>query len=289
MAAYTKQSVDLGTAPAGSDGDDNRTAHGIHQANVDAIFAVLTFDATNKVAFLNESANANMTVGLTINQGANDDQAICLKSSDVATGITSAGAISSETDDYAVLAKNSATGGGLIIQAAAETGSKRGVTIFSMAGAPDTSPSATADASIILAGNVHDGANARSDYAANSLVFGVYAYKSSASKAIMFIDAEGDLHVDGSTSLTAFDDYDDIALISGLRGSLMPPKEAAKFGLSRFIDQARPVLEEHGIVSYNDDGHHFISYKGLAFLTLDAIRQFSEKTNARLDALEARI
>src|SRR3990167_7980648 len=38
--------------------------------------------------YINDEANANVTLGLTINQGANDDQILALKSSDVAHGVT---------------------------------------------------------------------------------------------------------------------------------------------------------------------------------------------------------
>jgi hypothetical protein len=54
------------------------------------------------------TANAKQTLGLTINQGAADDEILSLKSSDVAHGMTDL----TETDTYARLAKLSATAGG---------------------------------------------------------------------------------------------------------------------------------------------------------------------------------
>jgi len=65
------------------------------------------------VAYLNETANANMTVGLTINQGANDDTALALKSSDVAHAMTG----TAEADTYLELKKTQATSGGALIRA----------------------------------------------------------------------------------------------------------------------------------------------------------------------------
>ena len=62
--------------------------------------------------FINDTSNGNMTTGLTINQGAADNEALAIKSSDVAHGITSI----AETDTYySVVKVDAATGGGSFI------------------------------------------------------------------------------------------------------------------------------------------------------------------------------
>ena len=66
--------------------------------------------------------NADMTKGLTINQGTSDDQILALKSSDVAHGVTN----ETETDTYGFMKKQSLTAGGLLIQGVAENGSTIG-------------------------------------------------------------------------------------------------------------------------------------------------------------------
>jgi len=68
---------------------------------------VLTIDTSGGV-FIGDSANAKMTQGLTINQGANDDEVLSLKSSDIAHGVTGW----TETDTWATFKKVSATAGG---------------------------------------------------------------------------------------------------------------------------------------------------------------------------------
>jgi len=70
-------------------------------------------DKTQALVCINETANASMTVGLTINQGANDDEILAFKSSDVAHGATSI----TEADSYASFKKVSAGSGGLLFQA----------------------------------------------------------------------------------------------------------------------------------------------------------------------------
>jgi hypothetical protein len=59
--------------------------------------------------FVNEIANTKMTLGLTINQGANDDEIVALKSSDVDHDMTSL----TETDTFGTVSKYLAADGGL--------------------------------------------------------------------------------------------------------------------------------------------------------------------------------
>ena len=59
--------------------------------------------------FIGDAANARMAVGLTINQGANDDEILSLKSSDVGHSATSV----AEADTYGYIQKVSAVGGGV--------------------------------------------------------------------------------------------------------------------------------------------------------------------------------
>ena len=58
--------------------------------------------------FIADTTNANMTTGLTINQGAADNEILALKSSDIAHGLTSI----TETDTYFFVKKVNATAGG---------------------------------------------------------------------------------------------------------------------------------------------------------------------------------
>jgi len=68
--------------------------------------------------FIGDTSNANMTQGLTINQGAADDEILALKSSDVAHGMTGI----TETDTYGVFKKVSSTSGGLTVNGYTDTG-----------------------------------------------------------------------------------------------------------------------------------------------------------------------
>src|SRR3990167_2737522 len=74
------------------------------------------------ILYLGDTANANMTIGLTINGAGNDNQHFALKNSDVATAVMSAAGVTTETDDFFTIAKNSNTEGGALIQVLAEDG-----------------------------------------------------------------------------------------------------------------------------------------------------------------------
>lgn len=59
-------------------------------------------------SYIGDTANANVTLGLTINQAGNDDQAFAVKSSDVTHAMTDV----AEADTYYSIQKSSATAGG---------------------------------------------------------------------------------------------------------------------------------------------------------------------------------
>jgi len=70
----------------------------------------------SKTVYIGDTANAKMTQGLTINQGANDDEILALKSSDVAHGMTDL----AETDTFGYMKKSSPGDGGLHIDGISE-------------------------------------------------------------------------------------------------------------------------------------------------------------------------
>lgn len=69
------------------------------------------------LSFIGDDANANMTLGLTVNQGANDDEILAFKSSDVSHGCT----VKTETDTFGVLQKVDPDTGGLSIDGYRDT------------------------------------------------------------------------------------------------------------------------------------------------------------------------
>lgn len=211
--------------------------------------------------FIGDTANTGMTVGLTINQGVNDDEILAFKSSDVAHGVTTI----TETDTFGYFQKVSAGTGGLRLVGLREVAASQAVAmqIRGIGGSSDTARSTAALGAVLIDGLVGSGTSVAS-LAANGNLLVVRDNVS----ARFLVDVEGDIHMDATSNINAWDEFDDVALLAGVREAMNPGLR-----LAEFVEEARPVLERTGVVRYNPDGHHFISLKKLHALEIDAMRQ----------------
>jgi len=151
----------------------------------------LRVDAHNKKLYMNDCANGNSSQGMTLNQGAADDEILTLKSSDVAHGLTS----KAETDTYAAFKKSSATTGGLRIEGYQEANT-RGIDMYSYIGADNTTKSTGASAAGAYTAHRHDCSNGNAAFTANSNIF-MMEVVDNGSAAVRFIfDVEGSAHAD---------------------------------------------------------------------------------------------
>jgi len=179
----------------------------------------------NGSIFVNESANANMTIGLTINQAGNEDQSFCIKNTDVGHGLTTITDIDVETDDVLTIRK-AQTFGGAILQATHNDASNTPTFRFLAYGGTATAVKTTSGRSLIeFDAYEHNGANALANIAANGNVFGIRAQVGGAIVARFIVDEDGDIFtvtvvdVTGTGNAvpsTAFDEYDDAQLIRAL-------------------------------------------------------------------------
>jgi len=152
---------------------------------------------TDDSFFINDSANSLMTLGLTINQGAADDEILALKSSDVAHGITAI----TETDTFGLFTKRDATGGGLRIRGLDGTNAT-GFSVFGIGGADNTTKSNTARGFIDLDTGKKTGVGLTSPGANANLV----TIRDGVSGVTRFIfDAEGDSWQTGQIQLDPSD------------------------------------------------------------------------------------
>lgn len=85
--------------------------------------------------FINDDANTKQTIGLTINQGAADDEIVSLKSSDVSHGMTGL----TEDDTFAFLLKAVAASGGIEVIGLSE--GNVAINLLGMVTSPDTTKS----------------------------------------------------------------------------------------------------------------------------------------------------
>ena len=89
---------------------------------------------------------------------------------------------------------------------------------------------------------------------------------------------DGDIFVDGSTTITAFDDYDDVALLTAWNGAVTQDNRY-KVEFKSWVDEHKDTLESLGIIAPNSDGTFHYSIKNLNTLMVGAIRQLGAKVN----------
>ena len=231
---------------------------------------VLTVDAgdirvVSGSLVLNDTSNANNTLGLTINQGALTNEIVSLKTA-VSHGMTTL----TEDDTYGAITNISSASGGLFING--YTSASVGVLIQGAMTGSTAARGIAANAPIVLRAALKSGTTA-GPFPANANILVVRDFASTR----LILDSDGDLHLDASSNASAFDAYDDVGLLTGLRASLTPDDSELRNRFSEWIEYAREPLKKIGIITYNDDGHHFIAMKKLAMLQIDAIRQLSQK------------
>ena len=227
--------------------------------------------------------NSNVTLGVTVNQGGADDSVLSFKSSDVAHGITA----SAETDTYMNWGKNASATGGAMCRTFTENKQSFGVLAYYTT--DDTAKTTSADGPIALWTHKKSGTSSAAPGSnANQLVVGDYS-----NGAQFIVDAEGDLHANGSAT-TVYDDRDDMALLSAFdRDS----KGFIEQDWERNLAENEKALIDIGIlggprVNVPAKERGLINYTGLARLHNSALRQVYTQlveTVKRLDLAESKL
>ena len=135
--------------------------------------------------WINETTNVKMTTGLTINQGAAEDEILALKSSDVAHGCTTY----AETDTYGYFAKFVATEGGINISGFSE--GKNALGLFSYYTTDDTTKSTAGTAPLVIYPRKIVG-TVFGDMGANANVLALRPRTGGAFSTVWIADVEGD-------------------------------------------------------------------------------------------------
>jgi len=237
----------------------------------DLVFEVLTANAIAEkfrisgtgALYIQDSANARMTVGLTINQGAADNEIFALKSSDIAHGISN----QIETDSYCAIQKTSATAGGVRIVGATET--KEGIRIQPMVTTADTTKSTSGESTCVVFGTIADGAGDIDVMAGDANVFGVLG---TGAQTKFIVDSDGDIHADGS--LSAYDEYDDAMLARAMQIQLSEqPKNEKVYGriiqteFDNFVKYNKQTLIDAGLLGKPTEESEKEGHRGLVNVT----------------------
>jgi hypothetical protein len=219
--------------------------------------------------YVGDTANANQTKGLTINQGSATDEILALKNSGVAHGMTSV----TETDTFACITPAAAAGGISLVGLRA-TGNSIATAISGWLGETASTTKANNGYGVVhIAAGIKSGSGVGL-VGANGNLLSIASYTTTR----FIFDADGDAFSD--VQWLTFDTHDDLALLEQLESSLQPVR--AEFG--DWLEENRQALLAAGIVgSYNDDeGRAMVNWTRLAMLQVGAIRQLG----ARLERYE---
>ena len=242
------------------------------EVNVDIDGTINMLHINRFGAFINEATNAKQALGLTINQGANADEILAFKSSDVAHGITDY----AETDTYGTCTKVDGDTGGLLVTGYNED--ERGLVLAGRAVTDDTGKSTSANAYVQIYAQKKSGTAVTAPGADANLL----AITSYGNTRFVF-DQEGEMHCDGPIGAgDDWDDWDDLALASDL--SRLPKAkwdEMMRYGAEDF--------ERAGLLtlSTDEDGnrHAFIKVKAMLQFSMCCFREVYDRMKVYEDAL----
>jgi len=281
------------------DGTTNLDAVDIDGAvQIDGTVTVGVDDTGLDVKFFGATTGAYMLWdesedGLVLHQGSDNAEILLLQSTAVDHSFSSD---TGNADTFGLIRKASASAGGLIIESYINDSQFNSLYIRGKATAVNTDKDDSAPAPIHIQGSVLDGTTAGTVSSNGNLLTIDNLYD-----AKFIFDAEGDLHLDagsdtGSADPTTdhsaailgyyvYDDQPDWQMARALHASLVPETD---FGQEHkeLVERFRPLLEDRGIVSYNDNGHHFIAMKRLALFQLDAMYQMGEAVMAMATTLQ---
>lgn len=236
-------------------------------------------------AYIGDTSNADVTLGLTLNQGASTNSIMAFKSSSVAHGITSV----VETDSYGGILKADSGEGGVYLRGFSE--GKQGVRLTGNVTTAETGARSTASLGAVIIDGALKAAAALGNLGADANILVVR----DAATARFVLDADGDSHQDVGTAWTNFDSHDDVMVLDSLasevskRGDPWKAKIRRQMADSLGAGLTRKQMEAMKLVTFNKDGHHFVNMSKLTMLHTGALRQIGrqlQKTERRIAKLE---
>jgi len=222
---------------------------------------------------INETENTFMTVGLTINQGASDNEILAFKSSDVGHGMTT----DTETDTYFTITKAEGAAGGAMLRGYKSAAGVAGVAIQLSGSLGETADTTKTTAGRGIA-EIYAAIQSGTTIGQPGVDANLLSIRAPGVGSKFLFDVEGSAHAD--VAWTTFAEHDDLALLERLERTAV----AGEFGI--WAEENRMELERLNIAHFDDrPGHAMINFTRLSMLLTGALRQ----AGARLAALEARI
>ncbi len=243
--------------------------------------------SANYPMYIGDTANGNMTTGITINQGAADDELFALKSSDVAHGMTG----QTETDTYGYIKKFSATLGGVKFGGLSESATAMELT--ANATTPQTTDTTGSEGIFHFRANKANGTAVQDLGDTDNLCCMV-----NNNTTRFVLKGNGTLHIT-NTTLVALDFEDDNQLVramqreSSVEGSLLESEYDNPF-------YSHSKLMEHGLAGEKDEkGEFFVplqnrlhAHEGAMWQTYCEVKDMKmkiEERDTKIAALEQRL
>ena len=189
-----------------------------------------------------------------------------------------------ETDSFAHFRKQYATGGGLSIQAATAGGgggaTESAIAMIGYVTANETTKTTAGTAGVyITVGKISGAGGGAND--SNSNLLAVRDWTNTR----FILDSDGDSHQDVGTAWTNFDDFNDLAVIDSLAFNVSRKDNQIRERFLESLEYHRDKLESLGLVTFNENGHHFVNMSKLTMLLTGALRQMGH----RLDSIERKL
>lgn len=229
--------------------------------------------------------------GLTINQGAADDQVLAFKSSDLThalTGVGDAGQqVAIETDDFFVIRKEHPDyGGARLVSIAEDSTWNWNMRLIGCGGTPMTSKSTLSVGLVEVQAWQHDNAGALTAIDADGNVFSIAApVGGTVARTLFIVDEDGDFYYDGANG-GAFDTENDAQLVRAF--ALATSKNVIRSEFDEFVRYNEHDLVRLGILGDTVENGGLVNGSQLQRLLVGAVWQQQvqiEEMRAELRAL----
>ena len=215
--------------------------------------------------YIGDTSDANVTLGLVVNQGAADNYIASFKSSDVAHHVTA----QLEADTYAAFGKAN-VGGGFKFLGMAAASATVGLKFFGVSDVVDTTKSAAGDGSIQLCGALWNGATNWYDETADA---NLVVIRTLGTTRFIF-DAEGSAHAD--VEWTTFAKHDDLSLALDMEQELLSREDEAKTARRHLLEDTR-IIGRGSWHMENGKPRAMVNFTKLSMLHHGALLQLHER------------
>lgn len=233
-------------------------------------------------ALLNTSANTGNSAGLTVQQGAVNDEVLTFKSTSVTHGMTAI----TETDTFGYMARITSGSGGMSLRGLNGASAVSALLLRGVTGGDDTTKSGITHGAVEILAQTKAGTGIAAVGASGAMLTLV---NSTATEFIF--RADGNLFCHLNACSNSFDEHDDVAMVRALEMHQGRPG-LIDDAFNEWLKYSKHDLERNGIAAFNDhpggDGRVYVSYTALSRLHSGAIWQM-HKTQRQLEGRLARL